>query len=178
MTPVRAVFLDRDGVLCRAIVRDGRPYAPTSMAEFEILDGVAAALERLHAARYRLVVVTNQPDVARGVVAKAEVERMHAALMADLPIDSVKVCYEEDGPSCTCYKPKPGMLLEAASEFDLDLTMSFIVGDRWRDIGAGRNADCGTIFIDRGYSEALVYRADHVCQDLPAAADYILSQGL
>jgi len=103
---------------------------------------------------------------------------MPAALTADLPIDSIKVCYEEDGPSCTCYKPKPGMLLEAASEFDLDLTMSFIVGDRWRDIGAGQNADCRTIFIDRGYSEALVYRADHVCQGLPEAADYILSQYL
>ena len=171
----RAVFLDRDGVLNRALVRDGRPVSPARLDELEILPGVAAALRALHEAGFLLIVATNQPDVARGLQRREVVEAMHRRLLEELPLDDIKVCYEIDGLNCTCYKPKPGMLLAAARERSIDLARSYMVGDRWRDVGAGKAAGCFTIFVDRGYAEPLTETPDAVCADLPAAAAIIIS---
>jgi D-glycero-D-manno-heptose 1,7-bisphosphate phosphatase len=173
----RAVFLDRDGVLNRAIVQDGRPLAPPRLEHFEIEPDALTALPALRAAGFLLIVVTNQPDVARGAVRREVVEEMHRRLHAALPLDDIKVCWEVDGPTSTCYKPKPGMLLEAAREHDIDLARSFMVGDRWRDVGAGRAAGCFTVFIDRAYTEPLTETPDAVCTDLAGAAAIILQQG-
>ena len=109
------MFLDRDGVLTRALVRDGKPYAPVTPAEMEIDADAPAALARLKAAGFLLVVVTNQPDVARGITRREDVETMHATLRAALPLDACFVCYHDDADACACRKPKPGMLLEAAA---------------------------------------------------------------
>jgi len=170
----RAVFLDRDGVLNRAMVRDGRPISPTTLDEFEILPGVARALRALHEAGFLLIVTTNQPDVARGLQRREVVEAMHRRLLEELPLDDIKVCYELDGPDSTCYKPKPGMLLAAARERSIDLARSYMVGDRWRDVGAGKAAGCFSIFIDRGYAEPLTEIPDAICADLQEAAVIIL----
>jgi D-glycero-D-manno-heptose 1,7-bisphosphate phosphatase len=169
-----AVFLDRDGVLNRAVVRAGKPYAPASLDELEILPGVPAALGTLREAGFLLIVVTNQPEVARGRLRREVVEAMHRRLREELPLDDIKACYEVDGPASTCYKPKPGMLLEAARERDIDLAQSYMVGDRWRDIGAGKAAGCLTIFIDHGYDEPQVEAPDAVCADLTEATSLIL----
>ena len=171
---LRAVFLDRDGVINRAIVRDGKPYAPATLAEFEILPGVPDALRELHDAGLLLVVVTNQPDVARGTQRREVVEAMHQRLREELPLDAIKVCYEVESPTSFCYKPKPGMLLEAAREHGIDLPRSYMVGDRWRDVGCGRAAGCFTVFIDRGYAEALRDSPDATCTDLAQASAIIL----
>src|SRR5439155_24902608 len=112
-----AVFLDRDGVLNRAVVRQGKPYPPASVEELEILPGVPEALSRLKAAGYSLVVVTNQPDVARGVTTRAMVEEMHRFLAERLPIDEFRVCMHDDWDNCECRKPRPGLLL-ALPEYD------------------------------------------------------------
>ena len=150
----RAVFLDRDGVINRAIVRDGKPYPPSSVDELEVLPGVAEALARLHDAGYRLVVVTNQPDVTRGTRTKQAVEDIHEALVrSGLAVDAFRVCYHDDIDQCGCRKPAPGLLLEAAREEGIDLNASFMIGDRWRDIEAGQRAGCKAIFIDYGYTE-------------------------
>ena len=170
----QAVFLDRDGVINRAIVRDGKPYPPATVEEFEVLPGVHDSLRRLKEAGFVLIVVTNQPDVARGLQRRDVVEAMHGRLMDQLPLDDIKVCYETDGPASTCYKPKPGMLLDAAGEHGLDLRRSYMVGDRWRDVGCGRAAGCFTIFIDRGYAETLTDTPDATCAGLPQAAAIIL----
>ena len=170
----RAVFLDRDGVLNRAVVRDRKPYAPVTLDELEILPGVPSALRALHEAGFLLIVVTNQPEVARGRLGRDVVEAMHRRLREELPIDDIKACYEVDGPTSTCYKPKPGMLLEAAREHHIELAQSYMVGDRWRDVGAGKAAGCRTIFIDRGYDEPPVEVPDAVCADLTEAASLIL----
>jgi len=170
----RAVFLDRDGVINRALVRDGKPYHPATLEEFEILPGVAEALRALDEAGFLLIVATNQPDVARGLQRREVVEAMHRRLREELPLDDIKVCYEVDGPSCTCYKPKPGMLLEASREHCVNLGRSYMVGDRWRDVGAGKRAGCFTIFIDRGYAEPLTETPDATCADLSEAATIIL----
>jgi D-glycero-D-manno-heptose 1,7-bisphosphate phosphatase len=163
-------------VLNATVMRAGRPSAPTTLEEFDILPGVPDALRRLSAARYLLVVVTNQPDVPRGLVAREAVEDMHARLYRALPLDDIKACYETEHAASTCYKPKAGMLLAAARERSIDLSRSYMVGDRWRDIGAGKAAGCFTIFIDRGYDEAVVDRPDAVCRDLREATDLILSR--
>lgn len=147
------MFLDRDGVVNRSIVRAGKPYPPASAADLEILPGVPEALALLRKVGYLNVVVTNQPDVAAGSQRIEEVELMHARLLRELPIDDIRVCYHVDADGCECRKPKPGMLLEAAQSHRIDLTLSFIVGDRWRDVLAGQRAGCSAFFIDYGYDE-------------------------
>ena len=149
----KAVFIDRDGVLNRALVREGRPYPPASVAEVEILPGVPESLRALKAAGFILIVVSNQPDVARGATTKGTVEAINAYLAEHLPIDRFIMCYHDSGDGCDCRKPKPGMLLDGAKEFDVDLNASFMVGDRWRDIEAGAAGGCKTLFIDYGYDE-------------------------
>lgn len=171
----RAVFLDRDGVINRAIVRDGKPYPPLGLDDLEILPGVPEALAGLHAAGFRLVVVTNQPDVARGTQRREVIDAMHASLAAVLPLDEFRVCDHDDGDGCACRKPKPGLLEDAARDAGLSLSGSIMVGDRWRDVEAGRRAGCTTIFIDRGYDERRPESPDVTVTSLPEAADWILS---
>lgn len=149
----RAVFLDRDGVVNRAIVRNGRPYSPANVKELEIFPEAAALLARLKALGFLLLVVTNQPDVARGRQSRSEIEAIHDALRACLPIDDFFVCYHDDDDACECRKPKPGLLLQARSRHGVELENSFLIGDRWRDMDAGSNAGCMTVWIDYGYAE-------------------------
>jgi D-sedoheptulose 7-phosphate isomerase len=171
----RAVFLDRDGVINRAFVRDGKPFPPSTLQELEILPGVPEALHELKQHGYELLVVTNQPDVARGTQSQQTIEAMHQALRARLPLDDVLVCYHTDQDKCDCRKPMPGMLLEAARKHNIDLAASFMVGDRWRDIEAGYNAGCKTILIDYGYSERPPDRGpDLRVGSLREAADWII----
>jgi D-glycero-D-manno-heptose 1,7-bisphosphate phosphatase len=171
----RAVFLDRDGVINRAIVRDGRPFSPVSLEEFEFLPDVVAAVGRLKSAGYHLVVVTNQPDVATGKQQQAVVIAMHERIRAELGIADIKVCYHVDADNCQCRKPRPGMLLEAATDWSLDLSQSFVIGDRWRDIAAGQAAGCKTILIDYEYDEPLAEKPDAIVKSLAEASDLILS---
>lgn len=176
VTPLRrAVFLDRDGVINRSIVVDGKPYPPRRLEEFEILPGVADALRDLRQSGYLLIVVTNQPDVADGLMTAEVLESIHRRMLAELPLDAVKVCLCGKNAGCECYKPKPGMLLEAAHEWHVDIAASYMVGDRWRDVGAGRAAGCTTYFIDLGYAEPLQGQPDFIVADLPAAVAHILA---
>jgi D-glycero-D-manno-heptose 1,7-bisphosphate phosphatase len=171
----RAVFLDRDGVLNRSIVRDGRPYAPTRLEEFELLPGVLDATRALRRAGFLLIVVTNQPDVGAGLQQQQAVERMNAELLKWLPLNDIKVCYHVDADGCACRKPKPGMIIEAAGQWGIDLPASVMVGDRWRDIEAGQAAHCRTVFVDGGYSErSAAHPADAVASSLDEAARLII----
>ena len=172
----RAVFLDRDGVINRAIVRDGKPYPPASLVELEILPGVHEALQKLHDANYLLVVVTNQPDVARGTSKREDVELMNAFLSSQLPIDDFKTCYHDSADECNCRKPLPGALLEAAQEHDIDLSKSFMVGDRWRDVEAGASAGCKTFFINYRYAEQKPEAPDFIVSSLLEAKKIILGE--
>jgi D-glycero-D-manno-heptose 1,7-bisphosphate phosphatase len=152
-TLVRAVFLDRDGVLNRAVVRDGRPCPPASTSELEILPAVDEALLKLKEAGFMTIVVTNQPDVARGTQTRTAVEEINTFLMDRLAIDAIMICYHDDQDACRCRKPLPGLLLMAAAKYGIDLGASFMVGDRWRDVEAGNGAGCRTILIDYAYGE-------------------------
>lgn len=170
-----AVFLDRDGVINRSTVRDGKPYPPGSIEEMEILPGVSEALQRLRAAGFLLIGATNQPDVARGAQRRQVVEAIHEDLLRRLPLDEIFVCYHDSGDNCQCRKPLPGLLLEAAEKYSIDLGASFMVGDRWRDVEAGWNAGCKTVFIDYGYAEkAPANPPDLTVGSLLEAVDWIL----
>jgi D-glycero-D-manno-heptose 1,7-bisphosphate phosphatase len=170
-----AVFLDRDGVINANLERGGRPVAPTSIDEFHFLHGVADAVTRLKRAGYLIVVFTNQPDVGAGRTPRATVEAMHDLVRAELAVDDIKTCFHTDADNCTCRKPKPGMILEAAGELSIDLQRSYVIGDRWRDIAAGQAAGCLTIFVDYGYEQEGPCQPDHVVASLFEAAGLILN---
>jgi len=173
----RAVFLDRDGVISRSLVREGLPFAPTTLEDFQILPETAEACRRLKQAGFLLIVVTNQPEVGRGTIKQETVEAMHAKMCRDLPIDRVGVCYHPGhGMShCDCRKPKTGLLVSAAEELNIDLAQSWMVGDRWRDIDCGFAAGCNTVFIDRGYAETLKHAPDYRAKNLAEASEIILA---
>ena len=172
----RAVFLDRDGVINQAIVRDGRPYPPPSVHELVINPDAPQAMARLHDAGFALIVVTNQPDLARGRQTRKNIDEIHAALKSALPLDAIYLCDHDDADRCACRKPNPGMLLDAARDFGLDLKQSFLIGDRWRDIDAGARAGCRTILIECGYTDrAPAAPPDFTVRTLSEAVDRILT---
>ncbi len=172
----RAVFLDRDGVLNRNVVRNGRPYAPSRVDDFVILPGVPAAVGALREAGYLAIVVTNQPDVGSGLQSREVVEAMHARLQREVPIDDLEVCYHIDNDNCGCRKPKPGMLLRAAGLHGIVLSRSWMIGDRWRDIDAGQAAGCRTVFVDYGYEEPRPQQPDLVVRSLSEAVPLLLAE--
>jgi len=169
-----AAFLDRDGVVSHARVEEGRPYAPRSPDELVVIPGVAEACAALRDAGLAVVVVTNQPEVARGTLDGADLDAMHARLSRDLAIDEVVVCPHDDADECACRKPRPGMLLDAAERLALDLSRSVMVGDRWRDVEAGRRAGCATVFVDHGYDERRPDAPDLTVPDLAAGVAWIV----
>jgi D-glycero-D-manno-heptose 1,7-bisphosphate phosphatase len=171
-----AVFLDRDGVLNEAIIRDGKPYPPRNLSELAITQGARAALDELKHEVFLLIVVTNQPDLARGKASRADVDVINARLADVLPLDAIEVCEHDDEQQCECRKPKPGMILRAQKKFGVDLTGSFMVGDRWRDIEAGRRAGCRTVLIGDGYGETFPSTPTKNVASLSAAAYWIIKQ--
>jgi D-glycero-D-manno-heptose 1,7-bisphosphate phosphatase len=168
------VFLDRDGVLNSCGIRDGVPIPPPGVDEFQLLPGVADACARMAAAGLVLVVVTNQPDVSRGTLDPLELDRMHVLLNDLLPLDAIYVCTHDEVDGCPCRKPRPGMILQAAADLELDLNRSVCVGDRWRDIDAAQRAGVYSVHIAWNEGEALRAPADASFQSLHEAREAII----
>lgn len=187
-----AVFLDRDGVLLEEV---GNLVDRRAM---RLLPGAVDALQRLADGGYTLAVVTNQPVVGRGLATEAQVAELLAALGEEIveaggpELAGFYFCphhpnadLEQYRLECTCRKPRPGLLVRAAAELEIDLGASFMVGDRISDVAAGARAGCRTILVHSGaHSEPPIespeppdpgLRPDHVCDDLASAADWILS---
>jgi D-glycero-D-manno-heptose 1,7-bisphosphate phosphatase len=174
----RAIFLDRDGVLNRAILRDGKPYPPPGLAQMELLPDVQPACQRLREADYLLILVTNQPDIARGLAREEDVLAINNYLQQFLGLDDVRVCPHDDASGCACRKPHPGLLIDAARDWDIDLGASYLVGDRWRDIEAAQRAGCSAVFIDYGYPERRPDPPFWPVNSLKEAASLILAADL
>jgi D-glycero-D-manno-heptose 1,7-bisphosphate phosphatase len=173
---VKAVFLDRDGVLNEAPLRDGMPLSPMTVVEVVIPSDVPDALDRLRRNGFLLIMVTNQPNIARGAQSRAAVYAINSHLQERLRLDAVEICEHDDADNCDCRKPKPGMLLRAAARDHITLAASYLVGDRWRDVEAGRRAGCRTIRIGNGYGEGHRSPPDIAVDTLGEAADWILAQ--
>ena len=173
-----AVFLDRDGVINRVTVRNGTPYPPCDAEEFELYEDVPDGCARLKAANFLLVVITNQPDVGRGSQSREAVEAMNLKMQSALPLlDRIEICYhagERYGQPCECRKPRPGLILRAAAELNIDPRRSYVIGDRWRDIDCARAAGCCAIFIERGYKETLREAPDFTVADFNEAVRAVL----
>lgn len=171
----KAVFLDRDGVINRSFVVDGRPIAPRVFSDFRLLPGAGRSIAALKRNGFMIAVVTNQPDVAKGLIDAPELSRMNQRLLDELGVDLVKVCPHAQDAGCGCRKPAPGMLRQAARELRVALAGSYMVGDRWSDVAAGSAAGCYTIKIERGYSNERPSQPDAVVRSLAGAVRHILS---
>jgi D-glycero-D-manno-heptose 1,7-bisphosphate phosphatase len=145
----KAVFLDRDGVINRKANEGG--YI-TRWEEMHILPGVSEAIALLNRAGFRVIVVSNQRCIAKGLLTINELDSMHRLMSRELAdmgakLDGVYYCPHEEHPACGCRKPQPGMLFAAANEHKVDLSLSWMIGDSERDVEAGRNAGCRTARI-------------------------------
>ena len=170
----KAVFLDRDGVLNRSFIKNGKPFPPFDLNNVEILEGVKDAIIALKKENWLVIVITNQPDVARNKASKQNVEKINSYLKLILQFDEIFTCYHDDIDACECRKPKPGMLVAASKKNNIDLNNSYMVGDRWSDIEAGNNVGCKTIFIDYNYNEKKPQNYNHITKSLKEAAKIIL----
>ena len=170
-----AVFFDRDGIINQAIVRDGCPYPPANLEELHLIPGTIDSMKKLAKAGYVLFGITNQPDVARGTQSREMVESINAFIQAHAPVKEILVCYHDNVDQCDCRKPKPGLILKAAEIYPLDLSRSWMVGDRWQDVAAGQAAGLKTIFVDYHYSETYQGSpATHILEETFSIAPIIL----
>ena len=174
---MKAIFLDRDGVLNDAVTVDNKPYPPKSVDELIISSGAKEGMNRLKELGYLLIVITNQPDVVRGTTSMQTVNEINNYLRQELIIDDIFCCFHDNTDNCECRKPKPGMIFSAAIKWDIDLTRSFMAGDRWRDIETGKNAGIKTILIDHNYDEKYL-EPDFKCYDFNGLVQIIQSQNL
>jgi D-glycero-D-manno-heptose 1,7-bisphosphate phosphatase len=149
----KAAFLDRDGVLNQSELVNGVPIPPGSIEKVVILGGVVEAIRILRRYEFIPIVVTNQPDVARGLVSRFEVEAINRFIGKTLGIDHFYTCFHDDVDLCVCRKPSPGLIHLASKDLDIDVSKSFMVGDRWRDVSAGQAAGCKSFFVDHSYHE-------------------------
>ena len=148
-----AIFLDRDGVINYSIMRDNKPYAPLNLSELKIIPEIKFVVDFFKQKKFKVFVITNQPDVARGKVSKDEIEKINESIQSQLSIDEIFTCYHDNQDQCECRKPKPGAFMTLSQKYNIDLTKSIMVGDRAKDIEAAKNANCPSVFIDYSYNE-------------------------
>lgn len=168
----RAIFFDRDGVINKAIVEEGRPFSPRTFEEFELVDNIGDLLELCRKEGFLNIIITNQPDISRGLIDENSLRKMHKFIKKNMSVDDILVCPHTDTDNCYCRKPKPGMLLAAADKWNIDLNGSFLIGDQWKDMEAGRNAGCTTILIDCHYNKGV--DSDFRIGDLSSAIEIFL----
>ena len=148
----KAIFLDRDGVINKVKIVNGKPYAPNNFNEIIFFPNLKKILNIFKNLGYLIIVITNQPDVKRKNTTLATVTKIHKFIKKSLPIDDIFVCFHDNDDKCCCRKPKPGNILAAAKLYNIDLKNSYMIGDTWKDISAGYKAGCKTIFFDHNYN--------------------------
>lgn len=169
----KAFFFDRDGVINQSVVRNGRPYPPQTFEEFRWTPGIEEVMTTVKSLGFLLLVVTNQPDVVRGTQTQEQVDAFHRHVQVSLPVDQVYACFHDNHHQCSCRKPKPGMLFQAQTDWNLDLSQSYFLGDRWSDVDAANEAGCHSIFLDYGYDETLRSLPQTVVPSLVKLLDFL-----
>jgi len=177
----KAVFLDRDGVIC-----ENRDDYVKSWEEFVWIPGAKEALSRLMSHGYIAIVITNQSAIGRGIVSRETVDKIHQRMGAEIAqtggkIEKVYYCPHKPEDGCSCRKPEPGLLLQAAEDLKLDLRTSYLVGDAITDIEMGHKIGLRTIMVKTGKGLSEVadknrwkIRPDYIAQDSSEAVDLIL----
>jgi D-glycero-D-manno-heptose 1,7-bisphosphate phosphatase len=168
----RAVFLDRDGVINEIVWREGRPESPRNLREFILNKGIQEIVRKLKDHGFRIIVVSNQPDLARGKISQNTLDLMIQRIRQEIAVDDFHVCPHDDYHQCSCRKPKPGMLMKAGLQWNIDLSSSFIIGDTWKDMEAGKAAGCKTILLNTPYNRDI--QCDFRVKSLKEAADLII----
>jgi len=169
----KTVFLDRDGVINKVVLRKGEVSSPRKIEEFEFLPNICSALKKFQEIGFLNIIFTNQPDISRGLLKKEELEKMNKLILSSLPIDEIIFCPHDDKDNCSCRKPKPGMILEAAKKHFIDLRKSYVVGDGQRDIEAGRAAGCKTFLIKTEYNKNIKEGYDFLVDNLEGVVEII-----
>jgi D-glycero-D-manno-heptose 1,7-bisphosphate phosphatase len=169
----KAVFLDRDGIINKVLIKEGKVCSPRTMAEFEWMDDIIESVKIFKEIGFKIIVVTNQPDIARGKMAKEILAAMTNLIYSTLMVDDVLVCPHDDLDGCNCRKPSPGLILEASGKWDVDCRQSFMIGDSWKDMSAGRAAGCTTILIDQYYNQGT--EGHYRVKDLKGAVEIIVN---
>tara|TARA_B100001250_G_C19763816_1_gene773743 strand:- start:141 stop:698 length:558 start_codon:yes stop_codon:yes gene_type:complete len=174
----RAVFLDRDGVINEVLFREGsniKPIAPWKIEEFKLFKNINRPLKDMRKMNFNLFIVTNQPDVSKGILKHSVLKKMNDIILGELPIDEIMVCEHIDSDYCECRKPKPGMIKTLAQKWNIDVGNSFLIGDNWKDIESGRAAGCSTILIDAFYNKSV--QSDYRAENLKTSVEIIRSSG-
>jgi D-glycero-D-manno-heptose 1,7-bisphosphate phosphatase len=177
----KALFLDRDGVIDALVFRNDEWGAPLAAEHVALLPGVREALQRASAAGYLIFVVSNQPNVAKGQATMDSVRAVHEKVLSELgdaPVTEWFYCYHQAADRCTCRKPSPEFVLDAAKRYDVDLTQSWFAGDQDSDIECGRRAGCRTALLEyaRSSHKRGTQRADLVVRDLPELVSRIIDR--
>jgi D-glycero-D-manno-heptose 1,7-bisphosphate phosphatase len=167
----RAIFLDRDGVINKVKIDKKGPHSPRTFKQFELIPGVESALMTFHDRGYLNIIVTNQPDVSRGLMRRGELNKMLEFTKKTLPIDDILVCPHDDADNCQCRKPKPGLIQGAAKKWNVDLKNSFFIGDTWKDVEAAKAAGCQSVLINMPYN--IEIKSDYRINNLSDAAGFV-----
>jgi len=172
MSRARAVFFDRDGTLMEEVHYCGDP------ARVRVFPGVPEALRKLKAAGFRAFVITNQSGIARGLITEAQYHAVQEELLRQIGaglIDAAYFCADPPAAPSTRRKPEPGMVLEAAAAYDIDLSRSYFIGDKSADIECGRRAGTRTILVLTGYPAEPDSHPDFTARDIAEAVQIVLS---
>jgi len=167
----RAVFFDRDGIINKVIYREKKPCSPRKIIEFKLMPEIAKILNELRKYEFKIIIFTNQPDISRGLMKIEDLEKMHKIIKEVLHPDSILYCPHDDKDNCGCRKPKPGMIMKAANELNINLDKSFVIGDTWKDIEAGRSAGCITILLNAAYNRGV--NSDYRVKSLDEAVEIV-----
>src|SRR4026209_2129371 len=168
----KAVFIERDGILNEVRHGPRQQITPLTMEEFVLKTERQRHLRRLKEAGFVLIATTNQPGLSRGYQSRHELDRMHDLLRRTFPLDEILGCPHDENDHCPCRKPRPGLLIEAAFKWHLNLDHSFVISDKWQDAEAARTAGCTSLLVKSPW----VGRVHHdlVLDDVEAIADKIL----
>jgi len=169
----RAVFVERDGILNEVRPGPKNQIAPLTMEEFKVNKAAEPCLRKLKAAGFVVIVTTNQPGLSRGYQSRRELDRMHDVIKRGFPLDDIMVCPHDEADHCPCRKPRPGLLIEAAFKWHLNLDHSYVISDKWQDAEAARTAGCTSLLLKSPWVGNVHH--DFVLPDLDAIADKILS---
>ena len=171
----KAIFLDRDGVIVRSNVIDGKPFAPICLKEFKLLPYASKCIDLFKKENYLTIIISNQPDVSKGIISNETLNKMNEILFFKTKVDDIYICTHTDSDNCKCRKPKNGLIIKAAKKYNINLNKSYMIGDRKKDIDAGILSNCKTIFIDRNYIEQKPKNFDYKVSSLQKAFFYILN---